>query len=184
MRSLVVAACAAALVFGLSSCSEDEPGPVEPTTAPTTSAPPPSPAPKIPEAAQKNTPSGVSTFVRHYIRLLGHAANTGDVAELQRLSASDCEGCTRYIDYFVDTYRKGGYLRQKWTAPGGSMVRHQPRPTLESFVTTRVRISKGQHKQSADEPLENTSGSRDKVTFALRFADGWTVTQIWAGDFE
>ncbi len=131
-----------------------------------------------------NTRSGVSTFVRHYVQVLGHAANTGDVKELQRLSAKECEGCTRYIGLFRDTYEAGGLLRQNWSAPNDSVVRHDPRVDASSFVTTDLKISRGMYKQSAGEPTTKIKATSTRVTFALRFDDGWIVTQFGSGGYE
>jgi hypothetical protein len=184
MRPLIHAATAVLLALTLGSCSGDEPAPTTPTTAPTTAANPDATLPPMPEVAKEFSRPGLSQFVRHYVAVLGHAANTGDVTGLRKLSAAGCEGCARYIDYYVRLYGDGGFVRQSWTAPFTTVVRFQPRAEAESFVTTRVKISRGRHKASREKQAHVIAGSRDKVTFALRYSNGWAITQMWAGDYE
>ncbi|WP_269302487.1 DUF6318 family protein [Aeromicrobium sp. HA] len=183
---LVTSAVMATLALTLSACGGDDPPPPEPTTTATTPANPDATLPPMPEVAKEFTPSGVSTFTRHFVDVMGYAAATGDLQELQRLSDPQCEGCARYVEFFKDTYESGGFIRQTWSAPSGSEVRFDKRrqPEAESFVTTDLKISAGEFRESKQASTEATSESSDTVTFGLRFDDGWTVTQFWEGKYE
>lgn len=182
---ILTCAFVATLALTMSACGEDEPPPPEPTSPATTPANPDATLPPMPAAAEEFTPSGVSAFTRHYVSLMGYAAATGDVSGLQRLSDPDCQGCAEYIEFFETTYNEGGFLRQKWSAPSGSTVRFDKRKDdAESYVTTPLKISAGEFKGDSDARTERTAPSSDTVTFGLRHNDGWTVSQLWLGEFE
>lgn len=138
----------------------------------------------MPSGAKEKSASGLSTFIRHYIRVLGHASRTGYLEEAIRLSDGNCEGCSRYIAIFRDTYEAGGTLRQRWSAPGESVVRFDPRSGAESFVTTDLKISAGTYRPSAEEQSRQVKGTTNRVTFSVRFDGEWIVTQFGLGDYE
>lgn len=182
MRRLCCALFVGALVVG--GCGgEDPPAPV-PTSVATTSANPGATLPPMPEQASEDSPEGASNFARHYVDVLGYAANTGDLDELQRLSDPDCDGCNRYLDFFHDVYEAGGFIRQRWSVSGDMLTRLNDEPDTESYVTIEIQISEGSHRKSSDAEESNTAASTDKVTLALRHEDGWVATQLWPGDYK
>ncbi|WP_153303048.1 DUF6318 family protein [Aeromicrobium choanae] len=176
----------ATLALTMSACGEEDPPPPEPTSAATTPANPDATLPPMPAEVREFTPSGLSTFTRHYVAVMDYAAATGDVGELQRLSDPDCEGCAEYIKFFESIYGDGGFIRQEWSAPSGSSVRFDRRssPDAQSFVSTAMKISPGEFKENATASPKRTSASNDTVTFGLRHDEGWTVTQLWLGEYE
>lgn len=182
MRSLVVAACAAALVFGVSSCSEDEPGSMEPTAAPGSSAAPPGTLGPMPQIATEHSRDGAANFVSYYARVLDYASKTGDVDELERLSDSSCAGCTDFIELYRTTYDNGGWIRDSdWTI-GETNVRFSSAPGAESIVTMNVIISAGSAKRDSRSTVERKPKSRGTMAFAAQFSDGWRITQVGSGD--
>ena len=178
LRSIVGALLVGA--FLLSSCQGEA---AEPKGAPQTTAPanPDAKLPPMPAMANEFTQSGASAFVAHYVEVLEYASQTGDVAELERLSRKNCEGCNRYIDLFVGIYEDGGFMKDHdWTI-GGIKLLFQGTRGSETMATTQLSISGVEAKISRDEKLKKYGGSKDKVTFGVIFEDGWTVNQFAYG---
>jgi hypothetical protein len=129
----------------LSACSSEptprEPDPSKATTATTTPA---VAVPTMPPQASEDSPEGAAAFVKHYVDVFNYAAATGDVKELSRLSAPDCEPCSRYADRFRDIYKAGDRIAEKlWTlSPGDVMVKHASRQ-----VSVDVDVNEGRTKR-------------------------------------
>src|SRR4051794_19930833 len=87
------------------------PHPQKPKSSTTASATPSATPPTMPAQAKENTPEGAAAFVKHYIDVFNYASNTGDVAELSRLSDPKCGGCQNYIKLYRHTYEAGGYFK-------------------------------------------------------------------------
>ena len=156
MRSFALAIAALILV---SSCTDD-PEPIEPTASATTEPT----APSMPEQAREGSPEGAAAFVSHYIRILNYAASTGDLAELSRLSADECDGCRTYIDLYRDVHAAGGYFRGgDWKASNVELEIHKK--TTDVFVT--VHSDGGKVKPSADRKLEDGKPVNGDVVFEV-----------------
>lgn len=179
----VVAGCALTLTVG--ACSPDDPPTPTPTTAAPEPANPDATPPPLPDQAAQFTPNGLSAFARYYLRAVGAAGRSGDTATLRELSDPDCTGCQKYVDYFDSLENDGGRIDgQEWTATRNSQVRFDRRKNAESYVTTTISISAGSIRKTRDSEPQQTLASNDKVTLALRFDDGWSVTQFGSGGFE
>ncbi|MFI5428285.1 DUF6318 family protein [Aeromicrobium sp. UC242_57] len=81
----------------LGACTSEASSPKQPTDSPTSSgsATPTATAPTMPEQATEDSPEGAAAFVKHWVDVFNYAAQTGDVAELERLSSPDCTGCQK-----------------------------------------------------------------------------------------
>ncbi|MDO9380376.1 MAG: DUF6318 family protein [Nocardioidaceae bacterium] len=163
----------------LVGCTDDPVGPVDgDVTTPTATVSPPPTAPTpppLPEAAKEETTEGAIAFVEHYIDLLNYAANTGDVALLQSASR-DCDGCTKYIDNYKETYQRGGYFED----PGWSLVApFADREGLDVVVVSEVTAPAVTYVPSPG--AQPTRGSNQ--TYSLRFvlsegSESWVVTSF------
>lgn len=179
---LVTSAVMATLALTLSACGGDDPPPPEPTTSATTPANPDATLPPMPEVAEEFTPNGAATFVRHYVSVMDYASKTGDVSELSRLSDPDCGGCQDYITLFGDTYESGGYLKGRDWSSGPTDLQFDRNRDDESFATTTIRVTAGINRRSAEDDEKRVPESNDRVSFALIYLDGWTITQFGIGD--
>ena len=173
-------AIACALLVGaflLSSCQGEaaEPKPSPQTTAP---ANPDATLPPMPAGANEFTPSGASTFVRHYVEVMEYSAQTGDVTELKRLSFEDCEGCNRYIDVFVGMYAKGGYSKPRDWSVGGINLLFNKHEGYESTARTSLKLTAGTIKSSSEATEHTYPKTSGKVILGLVFDDGWRMSQI------
>ncbi len=152
----------------------NEPEPKEPdaTSKPTPTAT----VPSMPAEAKEGSDEGAIAFVKHYIEVFNYASNTGDVEELQKLSDSDCGGCTEYIDLFRKTYADGGYFKDSdWQlntitaeAQGSEMV-----------VFAHLSAPKGRYKTSTKSTERAGEGESTDVTLVpAPTSSGWILTQF------
>lgn len=124
----------------------------------------------------------MASFAAHYVTVLDYAYRTGDVAELERLSSPNCQGCSRYIDLLDTIHRDGGNTGGRTWSQTGSEIRFYPSKKDESFVTTVLTLSAGTVQMTAYESPKTYPASRDTVTFGARFDGGWQMTQFGLGD--
>lgn len=110
--TIAVAVLSCALT--VAGCAND-PEPKEPAkTSPPT---PVAAAPAMPDEARQPSKKGAVAFVKYYIDLLNHAANTGDVKPLKAASDPKCEGCNSYIELYEKTYAADGYFKDSGWEP-------------------------------------------------------------------
>jgi thiol-disulfide isomerase/thioredoxin len=154
--------------LALGACSSD-PTPKEPDPSTSTSAAPTPTAtlPTMPAQASEDSAEGAAAFVKHYVDVFNYAAATGDVEELSRLSAPDCEPCKRYADRFREIYENGDRVAQTlWTlSPGDVLVNDKTR------VTVAVDVNEGEIK-------------RYRFNFDLSQGTPRTVRDITMGDTQ
>ena len=164
----------------LSACSSD-PAPKEPDPSKATTATTPAVAlPTMPPQASEDSPEGAAAFVKHYVDVFNYAAATGDVKELSRISAPDCQGCQSYIDLYRDTYKKGGYFKGGDWKIGELRLKFDP---AETFATTDVQISRTRYRKSQKSPETSGPGETSRITFGVTGAGGLkTVSQLALGD--
>lgn len=178
----VVAGCALTLTVG--ACSPDDP----PTPTPTTAAPEPAnpntTPPPMPDQAAQFTPNGAASFVSYYVSTLGYASKTGEIDELREASSPSCEGCSSYIDLYESTYAAGGWFKGFTWTKGDTRLAFDRRPGGETRATTKVTVSAGTFKESADDSVRRAAETEDVVTFGLSYEDGWRVTQFAVGDHQ
>lgn len=169
-----------AAVLALAACSS-EPEPKEPTTT-ASSASPSVAVPTMPAQAKEDSPEGAAAFVHHYIDVFNYAASTGDVAELTRLSAPECEGCQSYIKLYKDTYAAGGYFKGgEWKL--GEMQFRQSGNT--AYLTAVASTEPGPYRESAEGPELTSSGQDNEVSFAIEpRGSSWLVVQFGLGDIQ
>jgi len=175
MRSLVLAACAGLLL--VSGCSEGEAKPT-PSPSVTTATSPPSPPPR----AFDDSRQGATDFVSHYLRVLAYANRTGEVAELEELSAASCEACRSYIEAIEQLAEAGGAITGGERTFEGAIVRYAG-PDSESLVTADVRIASGTKRDSTDAAEVSIEATTMRLTFGLigRGQDR-QVSRIFPGD--
>lgn len=176
MRLVAALMCVVLLLAGCTG--EPEPKVPDATPTPTVTATPP----EMPEIAREESSEGATAFLQHYVEVLNHAATTGDVEELKRLSSSDCSGCQKYIDAFVETYAAGGWMREgEWSFEEV----HVRSIGHEVFLTTEMAIASRLFQVDSDSPESRSEPSHDLLTFALaRTEDGWEVTQFARGNLS
>jgi len=64
------------------------------------------------------------------------------------------------------------------------VVRFSPRDETESFVTANVRVADGSAKRSRTAETEEHAATATQVSFAVRYRDGWKVTQFGVGGVD
>lgn len=174
MRLIAALTCAVLLLAGCTG--EPEPKAPEGTATPTVTAKPP----EMPAIAREQSSEGATAFLQYYVEVLNFAATTGNVDELKRLSSSDCSGCQKYIDLYVDTYADGGWFREgEW-----SFTEVRVRSTGSGwFLTTDMAFDGGSFKVDGAADEQVSEASHDLLTFVLdRSGDAWRVSQFTRGE--
>jgi len=166
-----------AVLLTLGACSSD-PEPREPKRTATSATPTATP-PTMPAQAKEDTPEGAAAFVKHYIDVFNYASNTGDVAELSRLSSPDCEGCQRYVKLYRDTYKAGGYFKGgDWTI-GEITLDYGPG---ETYADTHVNAEEGRYRESKDSDEKVGNSEDSDIAFGLSHrSEAWLMTQLGLG---
>lgn len=165
-----------AVLLTLGACSSD-PEPKEPKRTATSATPTATP-PTMPAQAKQDTPEGAAAFVKHYIDVFNYAASTGDVEELSRLSSPDCEGCQSYIKLYRDTYKAGGYFRDKaW-----SLSKLQPSSEGNSWlVLATAKAGAGTIRTSRGSAERDGEAFESSIGFRVTRADSFRVTELGLG---
>ncbi|TSD65489.1 DUF6318 family protein [Aeromicrobium piscarium] len=163
------------LAMTLMGCSGG-PDPPEETVSPS----PEITAPAMPELAGDDSPAGAEAFARHYIEVLNYAALTGDTADLEELSADDCTGCAKYVDFYRNTYENGGRIIDSTWRVDSITTDFAPGSDLQ-YVTLETHITEGIHRESAESDPFKTEPSRDTVSMELMRSDHWSVSQLGLG---
>jgi len=169
---------AAALLLG--ACTDD-PAPKEPTGTTSATAGRPTPTatlPVMPDQAKENSPEGATALVAYWVELSNYAAETGDVEALARISASDCEGCAKYIELYRTTYSNGGYFKGGAWELGDARVSHVDE---SYFVAVHVSWDKSSFKADAHDEEHADGAGSDDLTFEVR---GGKVRQLVLGGAE
>jgi len=164
----------------VAGCGGPAPKVLEPKAAPTATIT--VPVPKMPAQAHEDTPEGAAAFVKHYIDVFNYASNTGDVAELSRLSDPKCAGCQGYIRLYRDTYKAGGYFKGSDWVLGDVDLEFGG---VETYVDSHVKATVGRYKDSsgAEEKLGNSEDTDIAFAVALK-GPGWKITQLGLGKAE
>lgn len=179
MRSWVGGLCAAALVIGLSGCSEKAAAPVEPMSSATTAS---ATAPTIPTRAGEASHRGLTQFVDFYLEVLSDAFESGETTALEGLSADSCGTCQSYIDAIAEIYDAGGSVRGGRRTFGGAEVRFLG-PDAESFVSSDVTIAAATKRESRGSQPVKTDAGIMRLTFVIRGVDDERhVVAIFKGD--
>ena len=168
MRLIAYFFAAAVLLAG---CGSEDPR--EPKGHSTPSATPAATPPTMPAQARENTPAGAIAFVKHYIDVFNYASNTGDVADLQKLSDPECDGCNSYIRLYKGTYAAGGYYRDSDWKLSEFEVRTGNKHLL---VLARLTAQGGTYKSAANDHLHNGNPEDTRLAFLPRRGpDGWKL---------
>ncbi|MDR7086667.1 hypothetical protein J2X11_001506 [Aeromicrobium panaciterrae] len=165
-------AVATSLLILVAGCTDPEPKEPKPTT----SATPTATAPTMPAQAKENTPEGASAFVAHYIDVFNYAANTGDVAELSRLSSPKCSGCENYIQLYRDTYENGGFFKGSDWKLGELEVTFDDGKAL---VFATVKSEPGTYAESSSATPQPGNPEDSDLTFVLiKKSQAWTLETL------
>lgn len=165
----------AALLVG--ACSSD-PAPKEPAGTPSASSQAPTAAPPtMPAQAREDSPEGAAAFVVYYIDVFNHAARTGDVTELSKLSSPDCTGCQRYIKLYRDTYAAGGYFKGGDWKLGELTL--EPSET-ETFITTEVTSTATAYRRRSGSPERLGPEEKNTITLAVTKEPGRRIVSQMA----
>lgn len=153
----------------LTACGGD-PEPREPAPSPTVTPP------EMPAQANEESDEGAAAFMNHFVRTLNYASATGQVAELERLSAEECITCQNYITLYADTYRKGGYFRDSpWDLSEIDIERHPDEVVGFAQVTAPAGVYR-----TDPEAEEKTGQSEDfsAVLVAQWTSDSWHLIEL------
>ena len=179
--ALVAAGACTAALAGCDSNPEPAPLPTESASASTpteSSSPTPSVTPPtMPAAAKGTSEKSAKAFVRYWVSSLNYAADTGEVENLDSLSAAECEACTGIIDQIQRVHAGGGhYEGDGWRVDAIRAVSGQPkdRPILQvSMLVSEQDVFRG----SGSKP-RHFEGGRQPMDFRLTRQAGWLVARI------
>lgn len=174
MSVITRTAAIAALLFASACSGQPEVLEPDPTAATSTSRVPPS----LPSQAKEATEEGAASFTAHWIEISDYAALTGDVEPLQRISASDCSGCTRFIDLYEQTYANGGAFEggERRLLPPLDVSRLDD-STYD--VTVNAEAAAGQFRRTANGETTKSKKETSRVTYTVGFEEGrWRMLFI------
>lgn len=148
-----------ATVALLGACSSD-PAPKEPDrTPPTSAATPARPLPTMPAQASEDTPEGAAAFVKHYVDVVNHAANTGK-AETMRALSDECAPCDSFATSFAEEPEDGERFGGKLWSPSRIVVGPGRNPLK---VDADVSVQEGTEQVPYTFTFELTSHAPFKV---------------------
>ncbi|MFG1910862.1 DUF6318 family protein [Kribbella sp. NPDC048928] len=111
LLTVASAASLAACATGSPEAGRPDVTPAAAEASPTGSAAKATPTPPTrPEGAYGLTLAAAEQFVRHYISLMNYAAATGDTSGMRTVSATDCDGCSKYYASVEKINEAGGGL--------------------------------------------------------------------------
>jgi hypothetical protein len=167
----------------VAGCSGDEPDaqprkPSAPSTSPVaTTSPSPTP-PALPAAARRNTKAGAVAFAGYYVELLNHAALTGDVEQLRKVSQARCESCLSAIDTVEQIYGSGGSISHYGWHVRRYNVMNAGKP---SYWLVALDIHAQPHgvRESADAPKQRLRGGNFSLAMYPRWStSGWSMARM------
>ena len=130
----------------------------------------------MPAQAKADTEAGAIAFVKHYIDVFNYASNTGDVAELQRLSDPKCEGCNNYIELYKNTYAAGGYFKDSDWVLSSPELEQQDKDLV---VFAHATAPAGKFKKGASDPEKLGDPENDDLTFVPNHISGtWILEEF------
>lgn len=170
------AAAIAALLFAAACGGEPEVLEPDPTSDRTTSSD--VVAPEKPAAADEDSESGAATFALYWTDVSDYASLTGDTDELEDISASDCAGCSEYIEYYRELYGAGGRL----TGGLQTLSDVTTRPSDDGkvvLVRATVSLAPGTVRETAGAREAETQAERNRVVFRVsRDRDAWVMAEL------
>jgi hypothetical protein len=180
MRSFRGIAIGVALVAMLAGCNGEEtaaapsPSPSASESTPSDGGGHPSTAPALPAKARTNDEAGAVAFVRYYVRVVNHAAATGDVADL-RVVAARCSDCQELANLLESTWSSGGSITPTpmWTLRGVDSIGGATGVVTAAITEPPVtRVSK-----AGAEPV-TTDGGQFILQFRLRRGpERWSIIE-------
>jgi hypothetical protein len=136
----------------------------------------------MPAQASEDSPEGAAAFVKHYVDVFNYAAATGDVEELARLSAPDCEGCQSYITLYRDTYAAGGYFKGGDWKIGDLRMENAG---VEAYATTDVEVQPTKYREDPTSAETFGPAETTAVAFAVTGSGAQkVVSQLALGDAQ
>jgi hypothetical protein len=127
------------LCLAVAGCSSNpKPSPLPRADASPIRSVAPSPAaPVLPAAARGSGGRSAKAFVRYYVRIVNHAAATGDTASLAEVSDGSCDSCDRVSGRIDRVYGAGGRISSSgWVIKSLDLVPRQPvrRPVIDLYL--------------------------------------------------
>ena len=170
------------LLAGCNSNPEPEALPSESpsatATSPSSSASPTPTLPAMPAAAKGTSEASAKAFVRYWVDTLNYAGATGDVSELDQISATQCDACTAVIAKIDSVYSAGGYFRGKgWSVSG---MKYQPlQPRNRPVLSVSIMIAPQRLLESPGGQPTNFEGGKRSMIFRLGNMRGdWSALQV------
>ena len=133
------------------------------------------PVPVLPEAAKANTEEGLEAFAMYWFQTLSYAYETGDLTDVQRMSAPDCGLCTN-----LETVLTTAWADNKWIV-GGRIETPVAEGKLEVGKSSQVKVQTIQQLievRRADGSLfqdPTNASNRAMLVVAAFGANGWTL---------
>lgn len=177
------AVAALVVATALTGCqSNPEPPPLEtaPSASPSPSSTEPTsePAPTMPAEAEGPSRAAAKAFVRHFFDVLNHAMNSGETAELRRLSAPGCQSCEAIAGNIESTYSAGGNIQSDgWRLQSVTPVPSQP--AVRAIMDLGVLMTTERVTKNSDSKPESFRGGKQPMTIHLSHTDeGWRVERL------
>jgi hypothetical protein len=167
-----LAALALLLALACASCSDDDP---EPKIAPPESS---SPAPTETETtSEPPEPLDPEETVRAWVEARNVAMATGEVTDLQALSADDCTSCVDQIEPIKQIYEAGGHFETMGWRVKSSTIDTQTSST--ATVSTALIIAGGRtFPERGADPVVYGEEKRIAIFEMGRTNGTWSVTLI------
>ena len=177
-RPLAALALVVLLGATTTSCAEDEPEPImpsspssSPSTSEPTSEPTAEPTSEPTEPWQKKSFDGAEAFATHWFDVFSEAMPTGDTSEMREISDPECANCNSFAELLEGWYEDGGFYKSEgWKVRQATYIR--PHPLAKAQVGLSIFQSRARVKESADSMVDvDTSGTR-VYEAELRWTDG------------
>ncbi|GAA1546693.1 DUF6318 family protein [Nocardioides humi] len=177
---------ALAVLLALAACTDDEPGPRDPssTWSPSGTMETPSPSagqtptePALPDAATQASEDGARAFITYYWDLINYAQVTGDVKALKAASGPNCEGCKAGIDGIRQLYKGGGHAEGgEYTVTFDKVNQLKGDSTLVAFEALLTVANAEQLRVQGDgSEHRSAEGSSQMAVAAQWAADSWRM---------
>ena len=177
-RRTVLAGAVVPLVLVLAGCGSDNPKPAPPeTSSASPSASASVVAPTMPAEAKGTGPEAAKAFVKHYLNVLGFAANTGEVTELRPLARPDCKSCEGVIAKIDKIYASGGHAQGRgYGAQNVTSSQGQD----ETIVDLTIIAYPQTVYRAGTKPKRSTKSKTPARFHLVRQGDGWLIDE-WFG---
>ena len=184
-RPLAALALVVLLGATTTSCAEDEPEPImpsspssSPSTSEPTSEPTAEPTSEPTEPWQEKSFDGAEAFATHWFDVFSEAMPTGDTSEMREISDPECANCNAFMDVLQGFYEDGGYYRSKgYEVKQATSIKQYP--LSKAQVGLSILRHDARAKASATAPVQKETGGTRAYVAELRWTGAtWVMLRF------